>query len=557
MGSQASPLKPAILYAAKSSPDEKGSIADQLRKGREWALENGYEIVGEYEDENASAYKGDRGEDLAQAMKHAEQVGATLIVLHSDRLARGDAKQARHLVEIALWAIKANVQIHCLEDTSTFEDLLHAVVMGDRNMEDSRRKSEAIKGGLERRREKGIHTGRAPFGYRYRRDESDVRVLLVDEERAAWVRRIFAHFLAGWSYPDIARWLEAEGALTATGLSLWNPITPRQIVINPVYAGLIGDGKEQLVEATHKAIIDRETWDRSVALQKAKARTHKRGRPSAGKHLFRKGFLKCGICGESIGPVTDRSRIGPKSQTYFCYGQRRRPHTCDLNSVGRGDIDGAVYAYFRDLGLDAEATKEQLAAARARELAKARDVLQGAEQRVHAATERLERVKNDYLSGELSATEWQELRGELEPELSAAQAEEERLGKELEEAESESALSGVASDLLTQLSEVRAEIAEEVSDAKEAAAVRAALMRLFDGFVLHRGSPRHEKREYIKVAYWLEPVLSQDQMGGYVDRLRAKLRTTVSGSPNGQAENNSDLAILFEVTPRFRETDIQ
>ena len=181
-------------------------------------------------------------------------------------------------------------------------------------------------------------------------------------------------------------------------------------------------------------------------------------------------------------------------------------------------------------------------------MAKARDLLQSAEQEVHAASERLERVKNDYLSGELSATEWQELRGELEPDLSAAQAEEERLGGQLEEAESESALSEIAADLLTQLSEIRAEIAEEVSDAKEAAAVRAALMRLFDGFVLHRGSPRHKKREYIKVAYWLEPVLCQDQMGGYVDRLRAKLRTTVSGSPNGQAENNSDLAILFEVT---------
>ena len=42
----------------------------------------------------------------------------------------------------------------------------------------------------------------------------------------------------------------------------------------------------------------------------------------------------------------------------------------------------------------------------------------------------------------------------------------------------------------------------------------------FDGFILHRGSPRHEKRESTKVAYWLEPVLSQHQMGGYGDRLR-------------------------------------
>jgi site-specific DNA recombinase len=543
-GRQGSMIGQAILYAAKSSPDEKGSIEGQLKEARERAEERGLEVVAEYSEENVSAYKGDRGPELAAALAHAESIGATLIVQHSDRLARGDAKQARHLVEIALWAIKADVKIHCIRDPRTFESLQDAAVMGDRNMEDSRRKSGAIKDGLKRRREDGIHTGRVPFGYGYRRNESDQRVLLIDEERAVWVRRIFAHFLAGWSYPNIARWLEAEKVPTATGESRWNPITPRQIVINPVYAGLLRDG-EELREATHEAIIDRETWDRSVALRKAKARTHKRGRPSAGKHLFRKGFLKCGICGESIGPVTDRKRTGHESQIYYCYGRRRRPHTCDLSSVGRGDIDDAVYAYFRDLGLDAEATKEQLVAAGERELAKAGDLLKSAEQEAQTATERLERVKRDYVSGELSAGEWRELKEELEPELAARQAEEERLCRQLEEAESESALSEIASDLLTQLSEIRAEIAREVTDFKEAAAVRAALMRLFDGFVLHRDSPRHEKREYIKVAYWLEPVLSQDQMGGYVGRLRKKPPSVGSGDPIGQAENNFDPAIAI------------
>ena len=58
------------------------------------------EVVGEYSDEAASAYKGDRGPELAAALEHAERIGATLIVQHSDRLARGDGKQARHLAEL-------------------------------------------------------------------------------------------------------------------------------------------------------------------------------------------------------------------------------------------------------------------------------------------------------------------------------------------------------------------------------------------------------------------------------------------------------------------------
>ena len=39
-----------------------------------------------------------------------------LIVQQSDHLAGGDAKQAKHLVEYALWALKVGVTIRSVED---------------------------------------------------------------------------------------------------------------------------------------------------------------------------------------------------------------------------------------------------------------------------------------------------------------------------------------------------------------------------------------------------------------------------------------------------------
>ena len=50
-----------------------------------------------------------------------------------------------------LWARRAGVRLRSVEDDATFGDLLHAVVMGDRNSEDSRRKSLAVQAGMERR----------------------------------------------------------------------------------------------------------------------------------------------------------------------------------------------------------------------------------------------------------------------------------------------------------------------------------------------------------------------------------------------------------------------
>jgi site-specific DNA recombinase len=550
----------AILYAAKSTEDVHGSIPAQLKDGRQLAEQEGLEVVGEYSDEAASAYKGDRGPELAAALEHAERVGATLIVQHSDRLARGDGIQARHLGELFFAASKTGMTLRSVQDDSTFQNPVLAVVMGERNMEDSRRKSLAVKAGMERRRKRGLYNGGfAPYGYLHRRNEDDERVLVIDEEQAPWVRRIFDLYLVGETYVGIAQKLEAEGVPGPKGTTLWPHFTIRKILMNPVYTGLIRGGGE-LIEGVHEAIIDRETWAKTAALLKAKARTYKRGRPSAGQHLFRKGFLKCGICGEDMGPLTYRERPHPTDQIYRCQGRKRHAHTCDMSAVYRSDVDGAVYAYFKDLGLDVEATREQLVAARELELAKARDVLQSAEEETQIARGHLERVKRDYISEELTAAEWRELREELEPELCDAQAEEERLREQLEEAESESALSKITVELLAQLSDIRAEIAKEVTDRKEAAAVRAALMRLFDGFVLHRGSPRHETREGNKVAYWLEPVLSQHQMGGYVDRLRTKLRTTGSGFPLGKAKNNSDRGVREDacgLSVRLRPTWLQ
>jgi hypothetical protein len=97
-----------VLYAAKSTEDRHGSIPGQLQDCREAIERTGDRVlVGEYSDEACSAYSGDRGPELVDALRHAEELGrehgtAELWAQHSDRLARGDGRTARHAVEIAL-----------------------------------------------------------------------------------------------------------------------------------------------------------------------------------------------------------------------------------------------------------------------------------------------------------------------------------------------------------------------------------------------------------------------------------------------------------------------
>src|SRR4051794_11328814 len=175
---------PAIIYAAKSSPDERGSIPDQIRQGHELADAESYDVVAVYQEENVSAYSGDRGPELAAAIEHAAKLGAALNVWHSDRLARGDGENNRHLVEILLDSMRRGYRLRSVEDDRTFESVSSAAQMGDRNHEDSRRKGAAIRGGLARRRAKGKRTGGSSYELTWRRNEKDERETIPNPDTA-------------------------------------------------------------------------------------------------------------------------------------------------------------------------------------------------------------------------------------------------------------------------------------------------------------------------------------------------------------------------------------
>lgn len=521
MGARAN--QQAILYAAKSTEDKRGSIPGQLKDAHRFAREQGLEVAAEYSEEDVSAYRGNRGPELAAALEHAERINGVLIVQHSDRLARGDGRQARHLVEIALWARKTGVEIRCIQDPSTFESLVLAAAMGDRNMEDSRRKSAAVAAGIARRRSAGRHIGPPSYGFKFQRDENDEREIVPDPSQTPIVKRIYAEYLAGRAQLQIARALNADGVATIRG-GKWKPEVVRTILTNPLYAGLIRD-REKLIAGRHKPIISRARWEEAQAQREARARISRRGRPPAGRHLFRKGFLRCGGCGEAMITRSARNRDGSFNETYRCHGHYLDPSSCSMAPQPREPIDSAVYAYFEQVGLDAEATRLELAEAAARRAGEVRALLEAAEKQADLAAERLSRVKGDYLAGELTAAEWHEFRVELELDAVASAAERKRLEGQLAAVEAGPDVSAAEAELEDQLAKVCAAVAAGVDEEAGIEAVREALLQLFDCFVIHPGSPAGEGSDLVGEGHWIEPVIGERAVEGYEEKLRPVLVT--------------------------------
>src|SRR4051812_13204215 len=163
-----------LRYAAKSTQDAKGSTDRQHQRMEAAIQAEGREPYGRpYVDEAKSGYHGNRGQDLDAVMAEAERLVAQgdqvrLWFDHSDRSSRGAGVEARHTVEVMLWALKAGVELRSVRDPDTFRSLSSAASMGDRNHGDSKVKAERVaEGHAERRASGGYHGGPEPYALAY------------------------------------------------------------------------------------------------------------------------------------------------------------------------------------------------------------------------------------------------------------------------------------------------------------------------------------------------------------------------------------------------------
>ena len=189
----------------------------------------------------------------------------------------------------------------------------------------SRDTSKKVKAVKKACAENGKFMGTYPaFGYK--RDPADKHHLIIDEETAPIVRRIFAMRASGMAYRKIATTLNAEGIQPPRDRYYqrkgeedprqvnhqWADATIKVIIHNEVYIGnmvqgrfgklsykskkLVSKPKDEWirVEGTHEPLIPREVWDTVVSIGENGIR--KRQTSDGIKSIF-VGLLYCADCG--------------------------------------------------------------------------------------------------------------------------------------------------------------------------------------------------------------------------------------------------------------------
>ena len=183
-------------------------------------------------------------------------------------------------------------------DSSANEITPFRAIMNDMYAKDISKKIKSVKRDKQR---KGQFIGGKPV-YGYKMHPTEKNKIIIDEEVAPIVRRIFAMALDGVSCRQIAATLNEEGVPTPATYcgwnmgckgpyaGLWSSERISDMLQNETYIGNMVQGKYgsvsyktkqnkprpksewYIVEGTHEPIIDRELWDRVQALIEQRAK---------------------------------------------------------------------------------------------------------------------------------------------------------------------------------------------------------------------------------------------------------------------------------------------
>ena len=386
-------LKKTALYCRLSQDDglegDSNSIQNQKNILQKFAEDHHFPNPCFYVDDGFSG--GNFQRPAFQQMISDMENGEIGIIVTKDlsRLGRNQLHTGLYIEErfpmfgVRYIAINDNVDTDSNEsnDLMPFKNLFNEWFIRDTS-----RKIRAV---LKAKAERGERLGtRAPYGYR---KDPDTKKLIVDDEAAAIVRRIFAMCAGGSGPSQIARILKKEQILTPTmyaytkygmthtGLDTqrpyhWSGDTVADMLENEIYLGNTINMKHSsrsykdkrrvehpreeclVFENTHPAIITREVWDVVQRVRKNKRRLTKMEEQN--KYS---GLVFCADCGSNM--VLHRAHTMSASYNHFtCRTYKKDGEACTGHYIRECVLDEIVLEDLRRVTSAAREHPEKFAA---------------------------------------------------------------------------------------------------------------------------------------------------------------------------------------------------
>ena len=347
----------AIYCRLSKEDDEKQNESESIQNQKsllvKYAVEKGWDIYKIYSDDDYSGIDRDRPE-FSEMISEASQKKFDIILCKTQSRFTRDMELIEKYLhnKFLLWEIRFVTVVDNV-DTEMKGNKKSRQINGLINewyLEDL---SDNIRTVFDHKRSKGEYIGGFPI-YGYRVDPQNKNHIVVDETSADVVRQIYSLYLEGNGKQHIANILNQQRILNPakykksidpryhysaneTDYGLWNPTSVGRILKNEMYIGNMVQGKIKkvsykskkrihtpqedwfIVENTHEAIIDKETFATVTQLMKLRTRSDGTGET----HIL-SSKVRCTDCGSVLSKTSSK-----------CNGERRSYLRCRLYATGK------------------------------------------------------------------------------------------------------------------------------------------------------------------------------------------------------------------------------
>jgi len=336
------------IYLRLSQEDEKHGQSESIGNQKDfitcYVIEQGWNIVDVYIDDGFSGLNFDRP-DFKRMVSDIEAGRINLVITKDlSRLGRDYIDTGyyleRYFPQKNVRYIAINDGIDTFAQNGNNDMSPFKAVINDMYAKDI---SNKVRTALHTKKLKGEFIGSvAPYGYK--KDPNNKGKLIIEEETASIVKRIFSMFIAGDTKLGIANKLSSYGVPTPSqsknlkatqqrNKGVWSEVTITRILTNPTYIGNLTQNRGRkvnykvdsrinlpyaewiIVENTHEPIISKEDFDMARRIMAKKNYVYKDNKPA---HLLT-GIAKCGSCGGSM----TFAKESPTRTYLVCYTWRK------------------------------------------------------------------------------------------------------------------------------------------------------------------------------------------------------------------------------------------
>lgn len=351
------PKKRVCAYARVStnSLEQQGSFHAQVDYYKTFiGKRDDWEYIGIYADEAKSGTQIKKRDEFSQMIKDCENGKIDLIITKSvTRFARNtvdciEVIRKLKLIGIGIFFEKENINT-LSEKSEMLLTILSSIAQGE-----SESISTNSKWGIRKRFQDGTFKVSTP-AYGYINDEDGE--LIIEENEAKIVRRIFTEYLNGKGSYVIARGLNKDNIPTIRTAKEWSDTAVKDILQNPIYAGDLllqktyttevlpfqrkrnkGEIPRYFIEDNHEPIITRE--EAEMVREIFEYRRNQMGIDGSGKNLNKYEFSSKILCSE-CGSIFRRQKIyiGKPYETiqWCCIQHIRDINKCSMKAI-REDI---------------------------------------------------------------------------------------------------------------------------------------------------------------------------------------------------------------------------